>query len=43
MSHKEIDVDRYKREVSTKLIEAWELAKSANRRAQNSQKIQYDR
>ena len=32
MSHKEIDVDNYKREVSTKLAEAWELAKSANRR-----------
>jgi len=43
LSHKEIDVDSYKREVSTKLAEAWELAKSANRRAQNSQKIQYNR
>ena len=43
LSREEIDVDSYKREVSTKLAEAWELAKSANRRAQNSQKIQYDR
>ena len=42
LSCKEIDVDSYKREVSTKLAEAWELAKSASRRAQNSQKIYYD-
>jgi len=27
MSHEEIDVDSYKREVSTKLAEAWELAR----------------
>ena len=43
LSHEEIDVDSYKREVSTKLVEAWDLAKSASKRAQNSQKIQYDR
>ena len=29
----EIDVNSYKREVSTKLAEAWELAKIANKRA----------
>jgi len=39
MSHEEIDVDGHKREVSTKLAEAWEMAKSVNMRAQNSQKI----
>jgi len=33
MNHKKIDVDSYKRVVSTKLTEAWELAKSTNRRA----------
>ena len=43
LSREEIDVNSYKREMSTKLAEAWELAKSASRRAQNSQKIQYDR
>jgi len=33
MNHEEIDVDSYKREVSTELVEPWELAKSGNRRA----------
>ena len=42
MSHEEIDVDSYKKEMSTKLMEAWEVAKVANRRAQDSQKTQYD-
>jgi len=33
MSHEEIDVNSYKREVSTKLAEAYELAKIASKRA----------
>ena len=43
LSREEIHVDSYKKEMSTKLIEAWELAKVANRRAQDRQKTQYDR
>ena len=39
MSCEEMDVDSYKREVSTKLSEAWELAK----KAQSKQKALYDR
>ena len=40
MSCEEMDVDSYKREVSTKLSEAWELAK---KKAQSKQKALYDR
>ena len=43
MSHKEIDVDIYKSEISIRLTEAWELAKSNNKRAQGNQKSYYDR
>ena len=42
MSCEEMDVDSYKREVSTKLSEAWELAKN-NKKAQSKQKALYDR
>ena len=41
-SCEKIDVDSYKREVSTKFSEAWELAKSNNKRAQSNQKALYD-
>ena len=34
MSCEEMDVDSYKREVSTKLSEAWELAKNNNKKAE---------
>ena len=43
MSSEEMDVDSYKREVSTKLSEAWELAKNNNKKAQSKQKVLYDR
>ena len=44
MSCEEMDVDSYKREVSTKLSEAWELAKNNNnKKAQSKQKALYDR
>ena len=35
-------MDSYKREVSTKLSEAWELAKNNNKKAQSNQKALYD-
>ena len=40
MSHDKIDVD--KREVATKLSEAWELAKNNREKAQTNQKTLYD-
>ena len=43
VSCEEINMDNYKKEVSTKLSEAWELAKSNNKKAQSNQKVLYDR
>jgi len=39
MSHEEIDMDKYKNEISIKLTEAWKLSKN---RHNKEQKVQYD-